>query len=103
YNDLVYISMSSHNTLLETPNYTYYNISLICINKDGDFQWIKTYDSGGNEDFNFSFLQGRDSSFYISGLTNGLGASGLRGHLIKTDKEGNMIWQKLYSEIGSGG
>jgi len=99
YNDLVYISMSSHNTLNETPNGAYYNISLVCINKDGDFNWIKTYDSGGNEDFNFSFLKGSDSSFYISGLTNGLGANGLRGHLIKTDVEGNLIWQKLYNDI----
>jgi hypothetical protein len=73
---------------------------LFCINKNsGELQWIKSYDTGSKDDYNDDLLISDDGFIYLSGLTNGLGASGLRGHLIKTDMEGNMIWQKLFNDI----
>lgn len=86
------------------PNDAYLNVVLYCINKQSsELQWIQSYDTGSRDDYNDDLLISDDGYIYLSGLTNGLGASGLRGHLIKTDMQGNMIWQKLYPEIGNGG
>lgn len=91
-------------TKTTNANDAYLNEVLYCINKNtGELQWIQTYDTGSKDDYNDDLLISDDGHIYLSGLTNGLGASGLRGHLIKTDMEGNMLWQKIYPEIGSGG
>lgn len=91
-------------TKTTNANDAYLNEVLYCINKNtGELQWIQTYDTGSKDDYNDDLLISDDGHIYLSGLTNGLGASGLRGHLIKTDMEGNMIWQKIYPEIGDGG
>lgn len=100
----IYLSGICIDLELTTQANSYYNQVLYCINKNtGELQWIQTFDTGSKDDYNDDLLISDDGHIYLSGLTNGLGASGLRGHLIKTDMQGNMIWQKLYSEIGSGG
>jgi len=103
-NDLIYLSGVWIDLDLTTQLNSYYNTALYCINKNtGELQWIKSYDTGSKDDYNDDLLISDDEHIYLSGLTNGLGASGFRGHLIKTGIDGNMIWQKLYPEIGDGG
>lgn len=100
----IYLSGICIDLELTTQENSYYNQVLYCINKNtSELQWLQTYDTGSKDDYNDDLLISDDEHIYLSGLTNGLGASGLRGHLIKTDMEGNMIWQKLYPEIGDGG
>jgi len=100
----IYLSGICIDLELTTQANSYYNQVLYCINKyTGELQWIQTYDTGSKDDYNDDLLISDDGHIFLSGLTNGLGASGLRGHLIKTDMEGNMIWQKLFPEIGDGG
>lgn len=105
YNNKIYISYSSaFFSGIPPPNHIENDVALMCLDTTGNLLWVKEYDSGGNIDYNYSLLVGADSAIYLTGITNGLGASGWRGHLIKTDMEGNMIWQKLYPEIdGNGG
>jgi len=104
YSNHIFISYSTaYFTGNPPPNNLYNEVALLKIDTSGNVIWSKQYDSGGNIDYNNSLVVGRDSSIYLSGLTNGLGASGWRGHLIKTDMQGSMIWQKIYSEIGDGG
>jgi hypothetical protein len=104
YSNHIYISYSTaYFTGNPPPNNLYNEVALLKFDTSGNIIWSKKYDSGGNIDYNYSLVVAADSTIYLSGITNGLGASGWRGHLIKTDMEGNMIWQKIYPEIGNGG
>jgi len=62
------------------------------------FMWEKTY--GSNErDFSYWVEETFDKGFVIAGLTNSFGATA-DVYLIKTDREGNVKWQKIFDKNG---
>lgn len=74
---------------------------LIKLNSTGNIQWQKSY-GGTAQDFAYSVYQCTDSTYVIAGKTyssNGDVTSKKGGHdfwLVKTDKNGDLIWQKTY-------
>ena len=74
---------------------------LVKVDADGNIQWNKTY---GDELFDVacSVVQTSDGGFVVGGTTASYG----EGHtndfwLIKTDFEGNVIWNNTYGRINS--
>lgn len=70
------------------------DVYLIKIDTNGNVIWEKTY-GGANDDYGYAVKNARDGGYIIVGMTNSYGAGGDL-YLIKTDDQGNMVWQKFY-------
>ncbi len=57
--------------------------------------WDKTFGDSAN-DMAFSVQQTADGGYIIAGLTESFGAGGSDAWLIKTDANGNKVWDKTY-------
>jgi len=72
---------------------------LIKTDSDGDMQWSKTY-GGAHNDLPYAFVETADGGFLLCGETQSFGAVQADGWLVKTDSEGNMLWNKTYGGDG---
>jgi hypothetical protein len=57
--------------------------------------WSKSY-GGTEDDIAFSLEQTSDGGYIITGYTESFGAGGKDVLLVKTDGEGNMLWNRTY-------
>ncbi len=71
------------------------NTSLYLVKTDpmGIFQWSKNYGGTGN-DWGRAIEMSPDSGFLITGYTNSYGDNSYNGYYVKTDKVGNLLWEK---------
>ncbi|MGB0931905.1 MAG: T9SS type A sorting domain-containing protein [Chitinophagales bacterium] len=68
----------------------------------GDSLWMKSY-GGERYDVFKSLIELEDGSFIAGGDTRSMGEfaeEGLERWLVKTDKDGNELWQKAFGQIG---
>jgi hypothetical protein len=68
---------------------------LIETDANGNKKWEKTY-GGMEDDFAYSVLQTEDNGYIIVGKTSSYGEGKGDAWLIKTDANGNKIWEKTY-------
>ncbi len=71
------------------------DIVLIKTDGNGEEEWIKLFGSG-DQDFGASVVQLIDGGYLIAGFTFSIGAGDSDAWLIKTDKNGNEIWNKTF-------
>ena len=71
------------------------DVYLIKTDANGNLIWQKNY-GGPEEDAGYSVLETNDGGYIIAGKTESYGAGGSDVYLIKTDTNGNMLWQKSY-------
>jgi hypothetical protein len=79
-----------------TYNYSSINRDFLLVKTDqqGNMLWNQTY--GGNEtDVAYSVVETGDGGFALTGRTD-LGAGGIDFWLVRTDADGNMLWNKTY-------
>lgn len=69
------------------------NVYLIKTDPNGESQWQKTF-GGSNYDAGFSIQQTSDGGFIIAGTTDSFGTGSSDLYLIKTEPNGNLLWQK---------
>lgn len=69
------------------------------INSNGVIQWSKTF-GGTGSDIGQSVIQTSDSGFVVGGYTTSFGAGGYDFYLLKTDKNGSLLWSKTYGGTG---
>ena len=68
---------------------------LIKTNSNGDKEWEKTF--GGNKgEEGWSVQQTSDERYVVAGYTSSYGAGGRDVWLIKTDADGNELWNKTF-------
>ncbi len=63
--------------------------------KNGYVEWNQTY-GGTHFDIAWSVLQTSDGGYMIAGYTESFGAGSYDFWLVKTDKDGNMLWNQTY-------
>lgn len=72
------------------------DVFLILIDSLGNQIWQKEFGSLGNDVGKSLIFNPIDSGFVISGYSNSFGNKGYDVFVIRTDKKGNLIWQKTY-------
>jgi hypothetical protein len=68
-----------------------YHIWLIKTDSKGNTEWDRTFEGSGEESVGFSVQQTNDSGYVIAGYRSF--SDGRRVCLIKTDLEGNKVWE----------
>jgi len=74
------------------------DVWMVKTDREGNILWEKTY-GGLQTDIGYSVHQTLDKGYIIVGKTNSFGAGKDDVWLIKTDKEGNKLWDKAIGGI----
>ncbi|MBL7921044.1 MAG: T9SS type A sorting domain-containing protein [Bacteroidia bacterium] len=74
------------------------DVYLVKVDSMGFPIWEKTF-GGFNNDVGRSVIQLPDSGYVVAGFTNSFGAGGYDVYLVRTDKNGNLVWQKTFGGL----
>lgn len=74
------------------------DVYLVKVDSMGVPIWAK-YFGGFNNDVGKSVIQLPDSGYVVTGFTSSFGAGGYDIYIVKTDKFGNLIWQKTFGGL----
>ena len=72
------------------------DVYLVKTNSRGDMLWYKTFGWLGN-DLASSVQQTADGGYIIAGTTESYSRGDREVYLIKTDRDGNLLWHKIFS------
>lgn len=72
---------------------------LLKIDSAGGYEWSKHY-GGIESDVGRRILHIDNIGYYIAGYTNSYGNGGYDFYLVKTDVNGNVLWEKTYGGFG---
>jgi hypothetical protein len=75
------------------------NALIMKVNASGNILWTKDY-SGINGEIIFDVIELSDKKLVMCGKTGSFGSGAEDGFIIKTDSLGNVIWAKVYGDIG---
>ncbi|MBI2134684.1 Ig-like domain-containing protein [Candidatus Woesearchaeota archaeon] len=89
--DLGYVIVGTTKTSINDPT----DIWLIKTDSDGNEEWNKTY-GGSDSDSARSIQQTSDGGYIIAGSTWSFAINSEDVWLIKTDSQGNMVWNKTF-------
>ena len=71
------------------------DIYLVRTDAQGEVLWSKTYGGQGNDN-GWAIMETEDGGFLITGFTNSFGAGKMDIYLVRTDADGNMLWERTF-------
>ncbi len=94
---LIQVSDGGYMLLGTKVSYTPTNIGMYLVKTDskGNELWSKTY-SGKSDSTASSIIQASDGGYLLLGDSASFGANAYDMYLVKTDPEGNELWNKTY-------
>jgi len=72
-----------------------YDFWLVKTDANGTMLWNQTY-GGTGDDFAYSVIQTSDGGYALAGSTDSFGPGETNAWLVKTDANGNMVWNQTY-------
>ena len=75
------------------------DVYLIKTNSNGELEWNKTY-GGPENDAGWSVQVTSDGGYIITGITDSYGVGGSDVYLVKTDSNGDLMWEKTFGRAG---
>lgn len=78
-----------------------YSFWLIKTDSKGNMQWNKTYGGAGEDSEANAMIKTSDGGYLLAGYTTTPEVGGRQILLVKTDTNGNMIWNQTYGGAGS--
>ncbi|UZR95877.1 hypothetical protein [Chondrinema litorale] len=93
----IYIS----GTVQESANSTFTNLILIKVSSTGEEMWSNTFDNASNSETAVEMVNTSDNGIILIGNTNSSTEDELTSttqdfYVVKTDNEGNMVWERTY-------
>ncbi len=76
------------------------DVYLIRTDALGDTLWTRTF-GGAEDDAGYSVIENNDGSLLIVGNTLSFAVGFSAAYVIKTDENGNLLWQKSYEKSGT--
>ena len=70
---------------------------LLKIDAEGNYLWSQSY-GGAESEAGKRVLYNADLGFYIAGFSNSFGSGDFDAYLVKTDLNGNKLWEKTYGK-----
>ena len=70
---------------------------LLKIDAEGNYLWSQSY-GGAESEAGKRVLYNADLGYYIAGFSNSFGAGDFDAYLVKTDLNGNKLWEKTYGK-----
>jgi hypothetical protein len=81
------------NSFTDDANFDFY---LIKLNENFEFQWQQTYGTGNWERLHDAILL-PDDGVLLVGEVEGIGHTGKDGYMVRTDANGEVLWQETFS------
>jgi hypothetical protein len=76
------------------------DVYMVKTDANGALVWSRAFGGNGTETAK-SVVQATDGGFVVAGSTDSFGAGNVDGWLIKTDANGNMVWNHTYGGAGA--
>jgi predicted secreted protein len=76
-----------------------YSFWLVKTDSNGTMQWNKTYGGTGDSEA-YAMIKTGDGGYLLAGYTTTSGVAGRQILLVKTDSNGNMIWNQTFGGSG---
>ena len=73
---------------------------LLKLDSLGNVEWVRLYDEFGFDDQANSLIQTTDSGFVMTGFSSTPPNLGRNVRIVKTDKNGNLLWNRNYGNTG---
>jgi len=73
---------------------------LLKLDSDGNEEWTSHFGGAGYEVFK-QVYQTEDNGYFAAGYTNSQGSGSYDNWFVKTDVNGNLVWEELYGDNGS--
>jgi hypothetical protein len=71
------------------------DLLLVRLDPNGEVLWSRTY-GGAGTDNGWSVTETEDGGFAVAGFTDSQGAGGMDVWLLRTDSEGNLLWDRTF-------
>jgi len=71
------------------------DVYLIKTDSQGNKLWERTF-GGADDDWGYSVRETRDGGFIIVGRTHSFGVGGFDVYLVRTDSQGNKLWERTF-------
>ncbi|MDX1435608.1 MAG: hypothetical protein R3335_02275 [Anaerolineales bacterium] len=75
------------------------DVYLVRTDSHGEMIWSRTY-GGPGIDNGWDLIETEDGSFLITGFTDSTGAGLMDIYLLRTDRDGNLLWERTYGGPG---